>query len=232
MCDPASLTAAALIAGSVGANYLGNKAVARKQASLQGWENARQANWQDQIGNLVTTEASKFGGDQFTGDLEAKRAKISTSLKDAISANTDFLPAAGALEAPKIIMDDANKRLQKSTDYATSQADARANVMSLGDLMGDRGVDLGRSAGQVNTIGNFMQGSANVLPLEMQGAQSVGANHRLVADILQAAGSAAMTKALAAPAAQGGVRGAGVTSGPSIVPGLGANARTYYLPVR
>lgn len=227
MCDPTGgiLTTALLLGGSAGMNYLGNKAVDRKSASVQGWENNRQAAWQQQAGQLVEGQASKFAGDKFSGDLTAKRDQLANAFKEAISSNTSFLPATGVLQAPKIVSDDANARIAESTADSTAQGNARATLESLGSLMNDRNIDLSRNGNEVRTIGNFMQGSANVLPLEMQAAQGAGRNHRLIADILQAAGTATMGGALKAPAATS------IKSMPSVAaPGFGANARTFYLP--
>lgn len=199
MCDPVSASVA-LLAASAGANYLGNKAVERKQNSYQGWENARQSGYMDQIMNTVGTQTNKFAEPQFAQDLASKRQGLTDAFTQAISENNKFMPGAGVLTGPKIVADDATKQLDKSNTYTSQQAAARGALESLGSLLSDRNIDLARSAGQTRTIGNFMQGSANILPLEMQAANSAGDKHRLVADLFQAAGSAGLQSGLATPA--------------------------------
>lgn len=204
MCDPVSASVA-LLAASAGANYLGNKAVSRKQASYQGWENARQAGFQDQVMQNVGKETDKFGKD-FTTDLNAKRQGMTDAFTQAISQNQQFMPGAGVLTQPKVVTDDATAKLDKSNAFTGNQANARAALESLGSLLSDRNITLAQSGSKNRTIGNFMQGSANILPLEMDAASHAGDKHRLVADLFQAAGSAGLQSGLAAPA--GGTFGA------------------------
>jgi hypothetical protein len=143
------------------------------------------------------------------------------ALADANVSAASVLPSATS----DILVREQGKQRDATEAFTGQQADARARLRSFGDLFSDIGTATARDAGYIGQTNAARQGSANVLPYELEAANQKGAGLRLLGDVLKGLGSIALTGGMAgafsAPAATaagvgGGAAGAGGAAGSSL----------------
>jgi len=123
-----------------------------------------------------------------------QQAVIAQQLGDYLSGQQ--LPDATPAEAlptstSNITVREENKQRQQARDFTNAQGAALGNLRSFGDLLGSISRDQARDASQIGQIGGFKQGSAGVLPYELDEAGRSGDGMRLFGDVLGGLGSVA-----------------------------------------
>jgi hypothetical protein len=173
MCDPLTIAGAALSAGGIAANSIGQSQVAAASNRAAAAESARQAQLRQEAATVQQHSNSIYQG--FADKQGERAADLTTYLR------ANQLPAQGGastVEAPATTSNittqgEASQRAH-ADDYASQQAGALADMRSFGDLLGSSALAQGRDASQIGQIGNFMRGSASVLPTELNAASHAG----------------------------------------------------------
>lgn len=111
------------------------------------------------------------------------------ALADANVSAASVLPSATS----DVLVREQGKQQAATEAFTGQQADARARLRSLGDLFGDLGTATARDAGYIGQTNAARQGSASVLPYELEAANQKGAGLRLLGDVLKGFGSIALT---------------------------------------
>lgn len=139
----------------------------------------------------------------FGGQQEEKASELGKYFSDQkIESANDNQAATQELNVPQsgsnVVIQEEQKQRDKADAYGNQQGAALGNLRSFGDLLGGIGRAQSRDAGEIGQIGGFKRGSSNVLPFELEGANSAGAGAQMFGDILGLAGSVAMAKGLSA----------------------------------
>lgn len=121
--------------------------------------------------------------DGFAGKQAATAADLSSALRSAQStpqakAATVEAPTTGSTgtgNGQSNITTQAEASQRSIADaYSQQQAGALGGLRAFGDTMGTAARAQARDAGQIGQIGNFMRGSASVLPAELNAASHAG----------------------------------------------------------
>jgi hypothetical protein len=102
------------------------------------------------------------------------------------------LPQSGS----NVVVAEEAKKRGEARAYADQQGNALGELRSFGDLLGGIGREQARDASQIGQIGGFKRGSSNVLPFELEAANSAGNGAKMFGDILGLGGSLALGKGL------------------------------------
>lgn len=119
--------------------------------------------------------------------------------------NTEEAPASDS----NIVNAEIKKQQGKSAAYGKQQDESLGQLRSFGDLMGGIGRLQARDASQIGILGDFKRNSANVLPLELDAANSAGNDLKLFGDIMGGLGSIGVSAGL------GGGSYAGLSGAPA-----------------
>ena len=203
MCDPITIAGIALTAGSTLANSIAQGKIAKARANVMSAERTRQ-NAFDQEAQALNTQSQDryqdFGGQQADKASELGKYFTDQKIEDA-GANQ---AATQELNVPQsgsnVVVQEEQKQRGKADAYGAQQGAALGNLRSFGDLLGGIGREQARDAGTIGQIGGFKRGSSNVLPFELEGANSAGAGAQMFGDILGLAGSVALGKGLSSGA--------------------------------
>lgn len=216
MCDPISLTGAALSGASVLANSAASNQVAGARNRVLAAERQRQQGFQQQEAALTDHSRSLY--DNFGG----QQAQRGQSLGDYFNRGNDAPPGAGGAgsTAPSetlpassntLVQNEQQRQGAKAADYSKQQGDALGQLRAFGDVLGTAGRAQARDAGAIDQLSNFSRGSASITPYELEAANAKGSGLRTLGDILQGAGQLGVAAGLgrnvagAAGAAGGGV---------------------------
>ena len=172
MCfDPVSLAlTAAATAATAGGNRLNQLAANKAIKQQTGLERIRQQKYQADSDQNFRDALDRFAPQKMQDDL----AKSTADRNKAISDNL-VDPSGGAYETannnqPEIVKSTIAKSLADAVAKSKGQAQRLAALGSTGEVFGNRGIDLGRSASKGAMIGNFAQGSSNVSKAEQAAA--------------------------------------------------------------
>lgn len=187
-------------AGSVAANAIGAGRQSAAVAQTLQAERERQARLDAEA--RAITEASRARYDNMGGQTEARAASLSDLYADT-AAEADANPTRPIASAPPTSSNIvASAEAAEGERVAANAADERgrlARMRAFGDVMGGIGFSQARAGGQIGQIGGFMRGSQNVMPLEMNGAQSRGAGFRMLGDLLNMGAGITTQRALIDP---------------------------------
>lgn len=128
------------------------------------------------------------------------------------------MPQSGS---PLIVQEDA-KQGAKENAFVSQQGNALGALRAFGDVLGTASRGQARDASAIGQVNNFKTGSSNVLPLELDAAQSAGAGAQTFGDILGLGGSLLTAKGLSGksttPSTLSNVIGYTPTNSPSYYP--------------
>jgi hypothetical protein len=201
MCDPVSIAGAALTAGSVAANSAAASSVASARGKAMDAERQRQAGFRAQASQINDKSRQLYDG--FGGQQDGRAKALGDYYTGAngnapaaagagSTAPTETMPGSGSA----LVVQEQAKQGGKAQAYSDQQGDALGNLRSFGDVMGTLGRASARNSQQVGQIGNFAQGSAGVLPYELEAANQKGNGMKMFGDLLKGAGSLATTYGL------------------------------------
>jgi len=194
MCDPVSASLALTVAGSA-AQAAGQAKAQKAMHDAQNAERLRQAGLQGKSNELLSESLAS----STRGQHDASQAQAEASRKasyDAAAASTpspvsESTPVtAGDTNANKLVNTESAARSAQAMGMANQQGGAKAalqgfNDVNIGDILYNN-----RMLQRQGTIGNFMQGSAGVLPYEMDAASRKGSGLKSLGDILSLGGTA------------------------------------------
>lgn len=206
MCTTALLIGAALSAGSMVANSVAQNNIQSERDAVLRAENERQSRLDRQARELTDKDRETF--DKFDEKQNEKAADLGAYYADA----SDTVNEAPALPSAKgdIIVQSQKKQDARAKGFNDQQSGALGNLRAFGDVLGEANRQQGRHASEVAQIGRFKQGSAGVVPLELEAANRSGGTAALLGDILGLGGSVAIGQGLQAD--QGAFGGGGILS--------------------
>lgn len=210
MCDPVTIAGIALTAGSTLANSIAASKVAKARSNVMAAERIRQNALDQEAQNINTQSQDRY---QDFGDQQAQTAsdlgKYFTDQK--IEDATANQAATNELNVPQsssnITVREEQKQRDKADAFGQQQGEALGNLRAFGDLLGGIGRSQARDASLIGQIGGFKQGSSNVVPYELDAANSAGDGLKLFGDVLGLGGTIALGKGLSA-----GSGGSGITN--------------------
>ena len=170
MCLGSLALTAAATAATAGGNRLNQLAANKAIKQQTGLERIRQQKYQADYDQNFRDALDRFAPQKMQDDL----AKSTADRNKAISDNL-VDPSGGAYETannnqPEIVKSTIAKSLADAVAKSKGQAQRLAALGSTGEVFGNRGIDLGRSASKGAMIGNFAQGSSNVSNAEQAAA--------------------------------------------------------------
>jgi hypothetical protein len=208
MCDPLTIGGLALSAGSMAANTMAQNKIAKARSGAMAAERMRQQQYEAEAQGL--NDKSRKSYDGFGGQQADKASSLAGMFKqDAPVQTGETAPQS----ASNIVVREQAKQGEKAKAYGDQQATALGNLRSFGDVMGGLGRSQARDAMGVAQIGGFMRGSANVLPYELEAANSKGNGMKMFGDLLGAGGQIAMGMGLRGG---GGITMPGIQSNPIV----------------
>lgn len=193
MCDPLTAAGVALSVGSVAANQMAQSRVNRARTGAVEAENTRQRQLQNEAGALTDQSRDRYV--DFEGQQEERGGDLGEFFSGQGSATGNapqLMPQSGS----DITVREEGSQRGQARDFSNQQGAALGNLRAFGDLMGSTGRLQQRDTGQVGMLNSFMQGSSNVLPLELQAANQRGGGLRTLGDIMGGLGGAATTAGL------------------------------------
>ncbi len=169
-------------------------------------ERIRQTAFDQQAQALNTESQDMYGG--FQDDQAAKSTELGDYFADqkieAASADAAATEGQGVIPTgSNVTVAEESKQRGKADAYGGRQARALGNLRAFGDVLAEDSRQQARNASEVGQIGGFKRGSANVLPLELEAANSAGAKAQMFGDILNLGGSLALNKGLSGGAMTG-----------------------------
>jgi hypothetical protein len=221
--------ALALTAAGMGANYVGAKKADNAVGSRIAAERHRQNTLDEEA--FALNDKSRDRYEDIAPQQDAKAADLAEMFLSAGDDAPSFGPEASD---DNITVRAENKAKAKSKAYTDQQGTARAQMMSLGDLFGDIGVDQARDMSALNGVMGFKRGSQGVLPMELDAAQGEGSGWRLAGDVLGGLGSVASMGAMTGAAMPGmGIFNKLGWGAKAAAPGAGAvNGTSKFMPLQ
>lgn len=223
MCDPVTIAGIALTGASTVANTIAQGKVQRARDDAMAAERIRQNKFDQEADALNVQSRERY--DDFGGQQDDKAAELGQYFKDQKIEAADANAAAVAEQTipqsgSALTVREEQKQRGKATAFADQQGEALGNLRAFGDLLGGISREQARDATTIGQIGGFKRGSSNVLPLELEAANSKGNGIKLFGDLLGLGGSLALNK---------GLGGSYVGSTPSV--SAAAVPTTYAAPV-
>lgn len=225
MCDAVSAISLGLvIAGTVATTY-GVQQAQKAEATATNTELDRQKKLRDQADQTLAQTIQGNAGKK-TAEDAAKQAATREAAYAPVAASTGQYAPPG-VERPagdtvdKVVADAYAQQGQNASDYVRQQGSAQAQMQGLQDAFLNNAILTQNQNYELQKLGSFMQGSASVLPYELNAASHQGDTSKTVGGILSALG--AVTGAGAATGAIGGATGVG-----SVLSGVGSTAAGAY----
>jgi len=193
MCNPVIFALALTAAGSA-AQAAGARRAAKAMAGARTAESIRQKGFQDQANAVVDDSLNKSGKDatdKGMADAAAQRAAASDAAVADVRAPIEATGAnlAGDQTVNAVMASEGDVAANKNLGYATQQGRAKANLLSFNDVTFQNAINNIKAGQQLNTVGNFMRGSSNVLPIELEAASRQGEGLKTLGTALSTAGS-------------------------------------------
>lgn len=163
--------------------------------------------------------AQRANQEQKLGDEIEKRKLGYDAVRRDVNPTTDLL--SGQQDAPDVVKNSIVQSIGDQLTRQREEGERKAALDAWGDLQLGNAKLNQRNADQIGMVGRFAQSSANILPLELEGAKSKGSGWGSFADLMQI-GSTLMAAYAGAGGTFGGGAGAGATAGGGAA---GANAQ-------
>ena len=157
-------------------------------------ESIRQKGFQSEADAVVNESLNKSGRDatdKGMADAAAERAAASDAAVAEVRKPVEAVGEniAGDQGANQVMLNESDLQAAKNLGFATQQGRAKSNLLSFNDVTFQNAINNIRAGQQLNTIGNFMRGSAGVLPVELEAASMKGDNLKTLGTLLSTAGS-------------------------------------------
>ena len=195
MCDPVSASIGLMAAGTA-AQAAGAHRSQKAMSGAREAERIRQKGYQDE--STAAYEASKANADK--GQQDTQQGKLEAERKDAYANATEAAQApvaavgsnlAGDTAGNAVVGDELARQSAGAAAYANQQGNAKAAMQGFSDLQLNNNLFNSRQIQKQNMLGNFMRGSADVLPIEMEAASHKGDGLNALGSVLQLAGTVA-----------------------------------------
>lgn len=193
MCPPAIVALALTAAGSA-AQAAGARRAAKAMAGARTAESIRQKGFQDEANAVVEDSLNKSGKDatdKGMAEAAAERAAASDAAVADVRAPIEATGAnlAGDQTVNAVMASEGDVAANKNLGYATQQGRAKSNLLSFNDVTFQNAINNIKAGQKLNTTGNFMRGSAGVLPIELEAASNKGEGLKTFGNLLSTAGT-------------------------------------------
>lgn len=193
MCNPVVISLALTAAGSA-AQAAGARRAAKAMEGARIAESIRQKGFQDEANAITNESLSKSGKEATDKEMAAAEAERAAASDAAVADVRRPVEATGAnlagdTKGNTIMLNEGDLAAAKNLGFATQQGRAKANLLSFNDVTFQNAINNVRAGQKLNTVGNFMRGSAGVLPVELEAAQRKGEGLRTLGTVLNTAGS-------------------------------------------
>jgi len=193
MCYPVAIALALTAAGSA-AQAAGARRAAKAMAGARTAESIRQKGFQDQATQVNDQSLSKSGRASTDADMKAAKdaraadaAAATAEVRKPIEASGENL--AGDQSGNQVMLTEGDLQAARNLGFANQQGAAKADMLSFNDITFQNAINNMRSGQQLNTLSNFMRGSSNVLPIELEAASQKGNNLKTLGSLLTTGGS-------------------------------------------
>ena len=189
MCDPVTIATmvgtklASAALENKAANEVDNERASALRANYKKLDESRSKSAQSYQQSIQ--KASKDTSDQ---DMERAVAERETAYEPKMS-QTDLLPGQG--DASAAVKMGVVNALGQGAQKASGNAKRRAAVDSYGDVSLGQNIALARNAGDISLESKNAQGTAALLPLQLNAAASAGDKYSGMADAVNALGTLA-----------------------------------------
>jgi hypothetical protein len=193
MCEPVSISLGLMAAGSA-AQAAGARRAAKAMEGARLAESLRQKGFQAQADAITNDSLNKSGReatDKGMADAAAERTAASDAAVADVRKPVEATGAnlAGDQTANQVMATEGDLAAAKNLGFATQQGRAKANLLSFNDVTFQNAINNIRAGQQLNTVGNFMRGSSNVLPVELEAASRKGEGLKTLGTVLNTAGT-------------------------------------------
>lgn len=193
MCTPVAFALALTAAGSA-AQAAGARRAAKAMEGARVAESIRQKGFQDDATKISDQSLSKSGRASTEADMKANEAKraadaaaATAEVRKPIEATGENL--AGDKSGNVVMLNEGDVQAARNLGFAGQQGAAKANLLSFNDITFQNAINNMRAGQRLNTIGNFMRGSAGVLPVELEAASRRGDSLKTLGTALSTAGT-------------------------------------------
>lgn len=185
------LLALALTGASVGANAIGQRKQTAAVNDTMAAERRRQKGFDKEAFAINADAQDKFK--DFQAQQDAKTGDLAAAFN---APSEEPSPVSLPPSSSNITVQRTSDEKAKSKEYTDQQGEARARLMSFGDIFGDLDTSFARDATDLAGIQGARAGSQSVLPSELDAASQEGSGWRLAGDIFGGLGSVATMGAL------------------------------------
>lgn len=189
MCTPLAVASLALTAAGTGASMAGAHKADKAQQEAQGAEILRQQKYRDESQKYFNQSLGQSSEPAATQTINDAAAKNAAALNSVVGPQNVQAPTASA--EPKVINTELGNRLSQANTFNRQQGTAEGRLQGYGDWNLSNALNNAEASRQIGLRGNLMQGSAQVLPYEMQAAAHKGDNLRTLGTVLSSLGSVA-----------------------------------------
>jgi hypothetical protein len=179
------------MAAGTAANYAGAQKSKKAMDEMQLLENERQKKHQGRSDELLNESLSRSGAGKAEADIQDAASKRQTAYEQVLpppsSQETTLSNQLGVSADNRVIGAEVAAQNTEAGNRARNLASSLASIGGLSDQNLMSAILNNRSLQQQQQVGNFMQGSAGVLPFEMDAASRKGDNLKGIGDILNAA---------------------------------------------
>ena len=195
MCDPVTISLVATLAGTA-ASAAGQAKAQKAQDGAREAERIRQKGLQSESDALLgqsLSNASKESQDSQQANAEGERKAAYDAATAASRAPLEAVGSnlAGDQSANALIASETAKASNNALGYAGQQGLSKAALQGFGDLQFNNALYNARQLQGQARVGDFMKGSAGVLPYEMEAASHKGDGLKTLGSALSTAGSIA-----------------------------------------
>lgn len=193
MCNPVAIALSLTAAGSA-AQAAGARRAAKAMEGARVAESIRQKGFQDEANKVVDESLSKSGRgstEQGMKEAAAERAAASDAAVAAVRKPVEATGAnlSGDQSGNKVMATESDLQANKNLGFAAQQGRAKSDLLSFNDITFQNAINNARAGQQLATTGNFMRGSAGVLPVEVEAASRKGDNLKTLGTLLSTAGT-------------------------------------------
>lgn len=192
MCDPLSIGIGMAVVGT-GLQYKAQQDRNKDMRRLNRRETERQDSYYNASKKYLDENQATYERGKVDADMEAAAANRQSqyAAADRNAPRANEAPPGSKNGGNAVVMDSFRRALEGAQQKAAAQGAARAELASFGDFMGDAAIDNNRRTGYIGMNGSFSQGSANVLPLELNYAATRPRGAATIGNLLTALGGAA-----------------------------------------
>lgn len=192
MCTPV-IAAVALTAAGTAAQAAGASRARRAMQGAREAERIRQKGYREQAETRVgesLAKSSRESADRKLSEAEAERASLAEKAVADVRAPIEAVGTnlAGDSSAASVVSDETKAQAAKNLGFALQQGLSKSKIGAMDELNFANAINNIRASQDLSMIGNFMRGSADVLPVELEAASKKGDKLNALGSVLKTAG--------------------------------------------